>query len=100
MQIFAQKLTQEAPVLSTLRSDIPGPVEDAVMDALKKEAEGRPETVSKWFAEFDKAASGASVVEEEEGESRLVVMAPAGAEGYVADERQGSIGRTGGGILR
>src|SRR5437868_7042852 len=32
MQIFAQKLTQEAPLLSTLRSDIPGPVEDAVMD--------------------------------------------------------------------
>ncbi len=99
MQIFAQKLTQEAPLLSTLRSDIPGPVEDAVMDALKKEAEGRPETVSKWFAEFDKAASGASVVEEEEGESRLVVMAPAGAEVYVDDERHGSIGRSGRVIL-
>ena len=99
MQIFAQKLTQEAPLLSTLRSDIPGPVEDAVMDALKKEAEGRPETVSKWFAEFDKAASAASVVEEEEGESRLVVMAPAGAEVYVDDERHGSIGRSGRVIL-
>ena len=99
MQIFAQKLTQEAPLLSTLRSDIPGPVEDAVMDALKKEAEGRPETVSKWFAEFDKAASGASVVEEEQGESRLVVMAPAGAEVYVDDERHGSIGRSGRVIL-
>ena len=99
MQIFAQKLTQEAPLLSTLRSDIPGPVEDAVMDALKKEAEGRPETVSKWFAEFDKAASGASVVEEEAGESRLVVMAPSGAEVYVDDERHGSIGRSGRVIL-
>src|SRR5437588_1656035 len=99
MQIFAQKLTQETPPLSTLRSDIPAPVEQAVMDALKKEAEGRPETVSKWFAEFDKAASAASVVEEEEGESRPVVMAPAGAEVYVDDERHGSSGRPGGVIL-
>jgi len=52
-------------LLSTLRSDIPKPVEEAVMDALKKEPDGRPETVAKWFAEFDAAASGASVVEEE-----------------------------------
>src|SRR5438045_944862 len=42
MQIFAQKLTQEAPSLSTLRSDIPQPVEAAVMNALKKEPDGRP----------------------------------------------------------
>ena len=99
MQIFAQKLTQEAPLLSTLRSDIPKPVEEAVMDALKKEPDGRPQTVAKWFAEFDRAASGASVVEEKEGESRLVVMAPSGAEVYVDDERHGSIGRSGRVIL-
>jgi serine/threonine-protein kinase len=99
MQIFAQKLTQEAPLLSTLRSDIPQPVEEAVMDALKKEPDGRPQTVANWFAEFDKAASGASVVEEKEGESRLVVMAPTGAEVYVDDERHGSIGRSGRVIL-
>src|SRR2546428_2300568 len=99
MQIFAQKLTQEAPLLSTLRSDIPKPVEEAVMDALQKEPEGRPQTVAKWFSEFDKAAGGASVVEEKEGESRLVVMAPSGAEVYVDDERHGSIGRSGRGIL-
>ncbi len=99
MQIFAQKLTQEAPLLSTLRSDIPKPVEAAVMDALQKEPDGRPQTVAKWFEEFDKAASGASVVEEKEGESRLVVMAPNGAEVYVDDERHGSIGRSGRVIL-
>src|SRR5437879_527153 len=98
-QIFASKLTQAAPLLSTLRSDIPKPVEEAVMDALKKEPDGRPQTVAKWFAEFDKAASGASVVEEKEGESRLVVMAPSGAEVYVDDERHGSIGRSGRVIL-
>src|SRR5260370_40118861 len=54
MQIFAQKLTQETPALSSLRSDIPAPVEQAVMHALKKEAGGRPKTVATWFSEFDK----------------------------------------------
>ena len=100
MQIFAQKLTQETPALSTLRSEIPAPVEQAVMHALKKEADGRPATVVDWFNEFDAAASGASAVEEEEGESRLVVMAPTGAEVYVDDERHGSIGRSGRVILK
>jgi len=100
MQIFAQKLTQETPALSTLRSEIPSPVEKAVMHALKKEADGRPATVVDWFKEFDAAASGASAVEEEEGESRLVIMAPTGAEVYVDDERHGSIGRSGRVILK
>src|SRR2546425_12530571 len=99
MQIFAQKLTQETPALSTLRSDIPAPVEQAVMHALKKEADGRPASVAVWFNEFDKAVSGASV-QEEEGESRLVVMAPTGAGGYVDDEPHGRIGRSGRVILR
>src|SRR5438552_6508896 len=95
MQIFAQKLTQETPALSTLRSDIPAPVEGAVMHALQKERDSRPTTVAAWFSEFDKAVSGASIVEEDQGETRLVVMAPSGAEVYVDDERHGSIGRSG-----
>src|SRR5258705_2333098 len=99
MQIFAQKLTGETPALSTLRSDIPAPVEQAVMHALKKEADGRPATVAAGYSEFDRAASGASVAEDE-GESRLVVMAPSGAEVYVDDERHGSIGRSGRVILK
>jgi serine/threonine protein kinase len=99
MQIFAQKLTQETPALSTLRSDIPAPVEQAVMHALKKEADGRPASVAVWFNEFDDAVSGASV-KEDEGESQLVVMAPTGAEVYVDDERHGSIGRSGRVILK
>jgi serine/threonine protein kinase len=99
MQIFAQKLTQETPALSTLRSDIPAPVDEAVMHALKKEADGRPPSVADWFGEFEEAASGASVTEDE-GESRLVIMAPTGAEVYVDDERHGSIGRSGRVILK
>src|SRR5438128_1328787 len=85
MQIFAQKLTQETPPLSGLRSDIPAPVEQSVMRALRKEAEGRPASVAIWFNEFDAAASGAAAIEDE-GESRLVIMAPTGAEVYVDDE--------------
>src|SRR5213079_2056773 len=77
MQIFAQKLTQDAPALSTLRSDIPSPVEGSVMRALQRSPDARPATVGDWFAEFDEAFGGASV-KEEKGESRVVIMAPAG----------------------
>src|SRR5260370_11654597 len=45
------------------------------------------------------SSCGASVAEDE-GESRLVVMAPTGAEVYVDDERHGSIGRSGRVILK
>src|SRR3989475_8432623 len=99
MQIFAQKLTRETPALSTLRSDIPAPVEQAVMHALKKEADGRPASVAVWFNEFEESARGTTATEDE-GESRLVIMAPTGAEVYVDDERHGSIGRSGRVILK
>jgi serine/threonine protein kinase len=99
MQIFAQKLTQDTPPLSTLRSDIPAPVEQAVMHALQKEADARPSDVAVWFDEFNQAASGAADTGDL-GESRLVIMAPSGAEVYVDDERHGSIGRSGRVILK
>jgi serine/threonine protein kinase len=99
MQIFAQKLTQGTPSLSTLRSDIPAPVEQAVMHALQKEADARPNDVAAWFEEFSLAA-GEATEPEDQGESRLVIMAPTGAEVYVDDERHGSIGRSGRVILK
>ena len=99
MQIFAQKLTQETPPLSSLRSDIPTGVERSVMHALEKEADKRPTNVDGWFAEFEQATEDASQTENE-GESRLVIMAPSGAEVYVDDERHGSIGRSGRVILK
>jgi serine/threonine-protein kinase len=95
MQIFAQKLTQETPPLSTIRSDIPANVEKAVMHALEKEPDSRSASVADWFIEFDAAVSGTSIHEEQAGETRVVVMAPAGAEVYVDDERHGSVGRSG-----
>src|SRR5712671_5824629 len=99
MQIFAAKLTQDAPLLGTLRSDIPLQVEQAVMHALKREPDARPNSVAAWYHEFDDAVNGASV-KEDEGEGRLVIMAPTGAEVYVDDERHGSIGRSGRVILK
>ena len=98
-QIFAGKLTQEAPALSTLRSDVPSSVEASVMRALKREADGRPTSVAEWFGEFDEAFGSASV-KEEKGEARVVILAPTGAEVYVDDERHGSIGRSGRVILK
>jgi serine/threonine protein kinase len=94
MQLIAQKLIQEPPALSTLRSDIPAPVEHAVMHAIEKERDKRPATVANWFDEFAEAA-GESIEKDDDGESRLVIMGPTGSEVYVDDERHGSIGRSG-----
>jgi serine/threonine protein kinase len=99
MQIFASKLTQDAPPLSTLRSDVPPVIEASVMSALTREPGDRPATVGEWFDDFNRAFNGMSVTPEK-GESRVVIMAPAGAEVYVNDERQGSIGRSGRVILK
>jgi serine/threonine protein kinase len=99
MQIFASKLTQDAPALSTLRSEIPPVVESSVMRALKRDPEGRPATVAEWFNDFNDAFIGTSVTPEK-GESRVIIMAPQGAEVYVDDERHGSIGRSGRVILK
>jgi serine/threonine protein kinase len=100
MQIFASKLTQDAPPLSSLRSDVPATVEASVMRALQREAEGRPGNVADWFLDFEKACGTSSNKEEEKGEARVVIMAPTGAEVYVDDERHGSIGRSGRVILK
>src|SRR5437762_2301431 len=75
MQIFAQKLTQDTPALSTIRSDIPGPPEQTVIHAFQRNRESRTATAGNLFDEFMEAAS-AKAAAEEEGESRLVTMAP------------------------
>jgi tRNA A-37 threonylcarbamoyl transferase component Bud32 len=100
-QLVMQKIMNQPPPLSSLRSDIPPNVERAVMHALAKEREQRPASVAEWIEEFERA-----VGEEEdedggqEGDSRVIVMAPVGAEVYVDDERHGSIGRSGRVILK
>ena len=97
-QLIAQKLTQMPPALATLRSDVNAELDGAIMKALAKEPGDRPSTASEWFESFAAAAatdSGAL----KRGDSRLVIMAPSGAEVYVDDERYGSVGRSGRVIL-
>jgi len=100
-QLVMQKIMNHPPPLSSLRSDIPREVESAVMHALEKEREKRPATVAEWIEEFE-AAVGDDEDDDggSEGDSRVVVMAPVGAEVYVDDERHGSVGRSGRVILK
>ena len=94
MQLVMQKIMQSPPPLSSLRSDIPPEVEKAVMHALEREPEKRPATVSEWISELEKAA-GNLQQPVTGGKSRLIIMAPLGAEVYVDDERRGSVGSSG-----
>jgi serine/threonine-protein kinase len=93
-QLIAQKLTQAPPPLSSLRSDIATNLESAIMHALAKDPEDRSASAGEWFEEFAAALATESQVIER-GDSRLVIMAPSGAEVYVDDERYGSVGRSG-----
>jgi serine/threonine protein kinase len=97
-QLIAQKLMQGPPPLSSLRSDVSPDLEKAIMRALSKEAADRPATASEWFEEFAAAISARSG-DLKRGDSRLVIIAPSGAEVYVDDERYGSVGRSGRVIL-
>lgn len=97
-QLIAQKLLQPPPPLTGMRSDIPVAVERAIMRALAKDAGERPATATDWLEELETAAGSAN----DSGlrqEARVVIMAPAGSEVYVDDERHGSVGRSGRVIL-
>jgi serine/threonine protein kinase len=99
-QLIMQKIMNEPPPLSGLRSDIPEDVERAVMHALEKEPEKRPASVAEWLEELEKAVGEEDEEDETDADSRVVVMAPVGAEVYVDDERHGSVGRSGRIILK
>ncbi|HJU56930.1 MAG TPA: protein kinase [Pyrinomonadaceae bacterium] len=101
MQLVTQKIMNDPPPLSGLRSDIPKDVERVVMHALEKDPDRRPATVAEWLEEFEAAVGNEDEDEDETvGDSRVVVMAPVGAEVYVDDERHGSVGRSGRIILK
>src|SRR6201988_3680026 len=97
-QLIAQKLMQAPPPLSSLRSDISPELETSIMKALAKDVADRPSSASEWFESFAAAVAGSSDTVKR-SDSRLVVMAPSGAEVYVDDERYGSVGRSGRVIL-
>ncbi|CAN5357553.1 hypothetical protein BH20ACI1_BH20ACI1_14750 [soil metagenome] len=94
MQLIMQKIMHAPPPLSTIRSDIPKNVEQAVMRALDIDQNKRPASVREWIEELEKAAEN---VDDKisEGSARLVILAPTGAEVYVNDERKGIIGSSG-----
>ncbi len=92
-QLIAQKLLETPALLTTLRSDISSDAERIVMHALAKEPEQRPASAGEWFEAFADAV--AAQTEKPQGDSRVVIMAPAGSEVYVDDERHGSVGRSG-----
>ena len=94
MQLVMQKIMQTPPLLSTLRTDIPKNVEAAIMRSLEKEADKRPSTVADFITELEKASDNLADTATS-GHSRLIIMAPVGAEVYVNDERKGSVGSSG-----
>lgn len=94
MQLVMQKIMHKPAALSTLRTDIPADVEHVIMRSLEIEAVERHSSVAEWIDELEEAASDIDE-SKKPGGSRLVVLAPAGAEVYVNDERRGSIGRSG-----
>ena len=93
-QLIMQKMMNMPEPPSALRSDISPAVERAVMHALEKDRLARPDTVAEWLEEFEKAVIENSDSDEWAG-SHVVILAPQGAEVYIDDERQGSVGRSG-----
>lgn len=94
MQLVMQKIMHTAPPLSTIRSDIPADVENVIMRSLAIDASERHATVAEWIEDLENAAEDVDD-SKVSGGSRLVVLAPLGAEVYIDDERRGSIGRSG-----
>lgn len=98
MQLVMQKVMHTPPPLSSLRSDVPPDVDRVIMSALEIDPANRPASVAEWIAELEEASED---VDERKrtGMSRLVVMAPSGAEVYVNDERRAGVGGSGRVIL-
>lgn len=94
MQLVMQKIMHKAPPLSTIRSDIPSDVERVIMKSLAIEASERHSNVAEWIDDLEEAAEDVSEGGKAGG-SKLVILAPLGAEVYIDDERRGSVGRSG-----
>lgn len=97
-QLIAQKLMQHPPPLGSVRSDIPAAAEQVIMRSLSREPSERPTSAGEWLEAFETAVEN-QTEPKKNVDARLVVMAPAGSEVYVDDERQGSVGRSGRVIL-
>lgn len=98
-QLIGQKLLKTPAPLNTLRSDISTDLERAVMRALARDPKDRPATATDWLEELE-AAITVHATSTAAPESRVVILAPAGSEIYLDDERRGSVGRSGRVVLR
>ncbi len=94
MQLVMQKIMHQAPPLSSIRSDIPADVEHVIMRSLEIEPGKRHASVSDWIADLEQAAADVDEAKRSGG-TRLIVLAPIGAEVYVDDERKASVGSSG-----
>jgi serine/threonine-protein kinase len=97
-QLIMQKMMQQPAPLSSLRTDIPPQVEKVVMMALERDPAARPANLLDWIEKLEEASAGIKE-KKTKSDSRLVILAPEGAEVYVNDERYGSVGRSGRVIL-
>lgn len=94
MQLVMQKIMNEPPPLSTIRTDIPKEVETVIMKSLAIDPAKRPQTVGEFIEQLEAAAENIGETNKL-GRSRLVILGPPNAEVYVDDERRGSIGSSG-----
>ncbi len=94
MELVMQKVIQDPPPLSSIRSDIPKDVEKVIMSALEREPDKRVGSASEWIKNLEEAAEDVAD-KAPAGTAKLLVLAPVGAEVYVDDERKGVIGRSG-----
>ena len=94
MELVMQKVIHDPPPLSSVRDDIPKDVEEAIMNALRKDPAKRVLNIGEWIDVLEEAASDVGE-SKGQGASKLTILAPEGAEVYVNDERKGSIGRSG-----
>jgi eukaryotic-like serine/threonine-protein kinase len=94
MQLVMQKIMHRPEPLSTIRSDLPARLESAIMRSLAIEPAERHANVGEWIEDLEAGSRGADEGNRS-GRSKLVIMAPEGAEVYIDDERKGSVGTSG-----
>jgi serine/threonine-protein kinase len=94
MQLVMQKIMHAPPPITNVRSDIPKEVEKVIMSALEIDSKKRPSTVSEWISALEMATENFRE-EENNGNSRVIILASVEAEVYIDDERKGSVGSSG-----
>ena len=94
MQLVMQKVLHKPEPLSSIRSDIPGDVDRVIMRALEIDPAARPATVGEWMSELEESSEDIDDRARAD-RTRLVILAPLGAEVYVDDERRASVGTSG-----